>query len=109
MQPDKDMLVRSMLADAAYENYVTEAGITGKDDFDIVGKYCCGGVHQPCTNFPIVSVYFFSLTCPTICSARQLLRASSRRSSASLLYMFSVNADDGYGRCPYLLKLCVLT
>lgn len=58
MQPDKGMVVRSMLADAAYENYVTEAGITGKDDFDIVGKYCCGGVHQPCTNFPIVSVCF---------------------------------------------------
>ena len=48
---------RNMLApDPAYDAYVSDAGITGNDDFDIVGNWCCGEDHQPCTNFPIVSV-----------------------------------------------------
>jgi hypothetical protein len=46
-----------MLApDPAYAQFVDDAGITGNDDFNIVGNFCCGEGHQPCTNFPIVSV-----------------------------------------------------
>lgn len=46
-----------MLApDPAYDAFVTEAGITGVDDFDVIGNFCCGEGHQPCSNFPIVSV-----------------------------------------------------
>ncbi len=54
----KEMIyLRSMLApDPVYDAYVSAAGITGIDDFDIVGNYSCGVAHQPCTNFPIVSV-----------------------------------------------------
>ena len=49
--------IRNMLsADPAYAEYVSDAGITGNDDFDIVGNFCCGEDHQLCTNFPIVSV-----------------------------------------------------
>ena len=28
--------------DPIYEAYVADAGITGADNFDIVGNYCCG-------------------------------------------------------------------
>ena len=44
----------SMLApDAAYDAYVADAGITGNDNFDIIGTYCCHS--DPCTNFSSVS------------------------------------------------------
>ena len=36
-------LSRQRLApDPIYEAYVADAGITGLDNFDIIGNYCCG-------------------------------------------------------------------
>ena len=35
-----------LAADPIYEAYVSDAGITGNDNFDIVGNYCCGWVQR---------------------------------------------------------------
>ena len=38
----KMMRGQRLAADPIYEAYVSDAGITGNDNFDIVGNYCCG-------------------------------------------------------------------
>ena len=43
LKRELDRLVRQRLApDPIYEAYVGDAGITGMDNFDIIGNYCCG-------------------------------------------------------------------
>jgi hypothetical protein len=49
-----------LTADPAYEAFA--AGISGNDDVDIIGNWCCGEAHQPCTNFPIVQGAFAPAT-----------------------------------------------